>query len=173
VTEVLDDQYLTWLYSQVGDVKDRNRSRTYWNPLGQLYSIEFFDLVPNDDNRAEDGRALRDEWMAEKHISADPEWRSRGCSFLEMLIALCRRLAFEADGHVDVWFWHLINNLGLTDCTDRYPYDQAEVDARIHTVIYREYDRNGRGGLFPMRRGFKDQRHVEIWYQMNAYLLEG
>lgn len=173
MTEVLDDQYLTWLYDQVGDVKDRSRSRTYWNLFRQLYSIEFFWLVPNDDNRAEDGRALREEWANEYRLNLDPAWRSRGCSFLEMLIALSRRTAFESDGRTETWFWHLIDNLGLSDCTDRYSYDQTEVDARIHAVIYREYDRNGRGGLFPMRRAFKDQRHVEIWYQMNAYLLAG
>jgi hypothetical protein len=173
VTEVLDDPYFIWLYSQVGDIKDRNRSRTYWNLLAQLHSIEFVWLVPNDDNRAEDGRALREEWANEYGISLTSSSRSRGCSFFEMLIALSRRAAFEADGHAETWFWHFINNLGLSKYTDRYPYNEAEVDARIHTVNYREYDRNGRGGLFPMRYAYKDQRHVEIWYQMNAYLLDG
>jgi hypothetical protein len=173
VTEVLDDQYLAWLYSQVGDVKDRNRSRTYWNLLRQLHSIEFVWIVPNDDNRVGDGLELREEWISACSLAVDLDWRTRGCSFLEMLIALCRRIVFESDGHVDTWFWHLMDNLGLCEYTDRYSYNQAEVNTRIRKVIYREYDRNGRGGLFPLRYARKDQRDVELWYQMNAYLLDG
>jgi hypothetical protein len=174
VNEVLDEEYLTWLYSQVGDVKERNRSLTYWTLFRQMHSIEFVWMVPNDDNRVQDGRGLRDEWVTECKISVEPSsLRTRGCSFLEMLIGLSRRVAFEADGHVGTWFWHLIHNLGLLGCTDRSRYNQQEVDDRIKTVIFRTYDRNGRGGLFPMRHARKDQREVEIWYQMNAYLLAG
>jgi hypothetical protein len=173
VSTVLDDRYLTWLYSQVGDVKERNASRTYWQLFRQLHSIDFVYLVPNDDNRAEDGRALRYEWADEMHILPDRDWLASGCSFLEMLIGLSRRLAFEGDGQPPTWFWHLLENLGLQSCTDRTSYDHREVDARINTVIWRTYDRNGRGGLFPLRRARKDQRDVELWYQMSAYLLEG
>lgn len=175
MTRVLDEQYLIWLYSQVGNVKERNTSLTYWNLLRQMHSIEFIWLVPNDDNRVGDGRDLRYEWVTEFHIGARAtrEWLDRGCSFLEMLIALCRRIAFEADGQVDTWFWHLVDNLGLSGCTDRSNYNVYEVDDRIQTVIFRTYQRNGRGGLFPMRHARKDQRDVELWYQMNAYLLEG
>lgn len=168
---VLDDPYLSWLYSQIGNVKERNKSLTYWDLIRQMYSIEFIWLVPNDDNRVEDGRGLRQEWAEELGISLDPNWRTLGCTFLEMLIGLSRRISFEADGHAETWFWHLIENLGLLGCTDRSRYNQDEVDERIHAVIWRTYDRNGHGGLFPMRRARKDQRDVELWYQMNAYLL--
>jgi hypothetical protein len=169
----LDSLYLTWLYDQVGDVKVRNKSLTYWNLFRQMYATEYIWLVPNDDNRVEDGRALRQEWIHEQEFPVGPDWWARGCSFLEMLIGLARRLAFEGDGHPDVWFWHLIENLGLQDCTDDIRYDHDEVDERINAVIWRTYDRNGRGGLFPLRRARRDQRNVELWYQMNAYLLEG
>jgi hypothetical protein len=173
VTEYLDDLYLSWLYSQVGDVKERNQALTYWNLLRQMHSIEFIWLVPNDDNRLQDGRQLRFEFMSEQGVQKVPDWLDRGCSFLEMLVGLSRRLAFEADGHPSTWFWHLISNLGLQTCTDQFPYDQDEVNERINRVIWRTYDRNGNGGLFPLRRARKDQRNVEIWYQMSAYLLEG
>lgn len=173
MNEDLDDLYLSWLYSQVGDVKERNKSLTYWNLFRQMHSIEFIWLVPNDDNRVEDGRALRREWVWEHDISPDPVWLALGCTFLEMMIGLSRRLAFEGEGHPPVWFWHLIDNLGLHNCTDHYSYDRDEVETRINTVIWRTYDRNGHGGLFPLRRARKDQRNVELWYQMSAYLLEG
>jgi hypothetical protein len=157
------------LYSQVGDVKERDKSRTYWGLFRQMHAIEFIWLIPNDDNRVADGRDLRREWAGPHDIlGEDP-----GCSFLEMLLGLSRRMAFEGDGHPPVWFWHLIGNLGLQECTDDVDYDEVEVDHRINTVIWRTYDRNGRGGLFPLRRTRKDQRDVELWYQMSAYLLEG
>lgn len=173
MTNTLDDRYLTWLYSQVGDVKVRNTSETYWNLFRQMQETEFVWFVPNDDNRVEDGRALRYEWVMEVNVLPDRKWWESGCSFLEMLIGLSRRLAFEGDGHPHVWFWHLIENLGLQSCTDHEPYDYNEVDERLNAVTWRTYDRFGRGGLFPLRRARKDQRNVELWYQMSAYLLEG
>lgn len=168
----LDDQYLTWLYSQVAEVKTRKSSRTYWNLMRQLFSTEFAWFVPNDDNRAEDGRELRCEWVCNAGTEADPDWLSLGCSFLEMLIGLSRRLAFEAEGDVSYWFWHLINNMGLLGFHDRSNFRPEEVDDRTSAVIWRTYESNGNGGLFPLRNPSKDQRKVEIWYQLSEYLLQ-
>jgi hypothetical protein len=169
VNESLDDRYLTWLYSQVADVRVRNKSKTYWDLFKQLYEKEFIWLVPNDDNRIQDGLDLRYEWAYS--ISPAPGVSEDRCSFLEVLIALSRRLAFEGEGHPPVWFWHLIENLGLQNCTDRPKYDQDEVDDRLNDVILRTYKPDGTGGLFPMRNTRHDQRNVELWYQMNEYLL--
>ena len=172
MTETLDDLYLTWLYSQVGDVKVRNKSRTYWDLLRQMYNTPFVWLIPNDDNRVQDGLDLRYEWIMEIGITPDREWMEEDCSFLEILIALSRRLAFEGEGHPPTWFWHLIANLGLQECTDRSKYNQEEVNEVLETVIQRTYAPNGRGGLFPLRYPKHDQREVELWYQMNEYLLD-
>lgn len=171
MTETLDDHYLTWLYSQVGDVGVRNKSKTYWDLLTQMYNKPFLWLIPNDDNRIQDGFDLRNEWVSENDIPVDHDWMIRDCSFLEVIVALSRRLAFEGEGHPPAWFWHLMENLGLHTCTDRPKYNQDEVNARLETVIWRLYEPNGRGGLFPLRYPNHDQREVEIWYQMNEYLL--
>jgi hypothetical protein len=168
----LDDQYLTWLYSQVAEVKTRKSSRTFWNLFRKLYCVEFAWFVPNDDNRAEDGRALRSEWAASEGQSSDSPWFSLGCSFLELLIGLSRRLAFEGGGESPAWFWHLIDNLGLLGFNDRSNFSDEEVEDRTSTVIWRTYDRNGRGGLFPLRKASRDQRKTEIWYQLSEYLLQ-
>lgn len=171
----LDDQYLTWLYSQVGSVRLKNPNRTYWSLIRQLYTKEFIWIIPNDDNRVEDGRDLRYEFLECEGIT-DPEqeWLSLGCSMLEMLIALSRRLAFETDDEPRAWFWHLLEQLDLEQFNDRAYDDHARalIDEALDRVIWRLYSPDGRGGLFPLRRANEDQRDVELWYQFSAYLAE-
>lgn len=173
MSATLDDLYLPWLYSQVDarSVKKRNPARTHWTLLRQLHRIEYIWLIDRDDNRAEDGRALRYEWDDTHDFRVTHEWLLRGCSFLEMLIALSRRLAFEADGHADVWFWHLLDNIDLAQSNDHSNFDPHVVEEAVNTVIWRTYDRNGRGGLFPLKHAQRDQRKAEVWHQMNEYLL--
>jgi hypothetical protein len=168
----LDDQYLTWLYSQVAEVKTRKSSRTYWRLLKLLFCTEFAWFVPNDDNRAEDGRALRLEWASQTDIEVDENWETLGCSFLEMLIGLARRLEFETDYDVMFWFWHLINNMGLLGFNDRSNFVDEDVEDKTSAVIWRTYDPDGNGGLFPLREPERDQRKIEIWYQLSEYLLQ-
>lgn len=169
----LDDQYLIWLYGQVAEVKTRKSSRTFWNLFRQMFSTEFAWFVPNDDNRVEDGRELRREWATNTKTDIDSNWLSLGCSFLELLVGLSRRLAFETDGDAAHWFWHLINNLGLLGCNDRSGFRTEDVDDITSAVIWRTYDSNGNGGLFPLQHTTNDQRRVEIWYQLSEYLLQG
>jgi hypothetical protein len=38
--------------------------------------------------------------------------------------------------------------------------------------VNREYDPDGRGGLFPLDGTHANQREVELWYQMQAYIIE-
>jgi hypothetical protein len=96
---------------------------------------------------------------------------------LELIIALAYRCedmtADVVDGNRQVqdWFWDLLSNSGLEGYTDEQ-YDERLVDEILNNIIYRRYDRYGRGGLFPLKNPKKDQRKVELWYQMNAYLVE-
>ena len=171
--EPLDEQYLTWLYSRIGSTKVTNPTRTYWSLFKQLYQKEFVWLVPNDDNRVEDGRDLRYAFLEEaglKHV--DPNWMGLGCSVLEMLIALSERMAFEADGQARTWFWHLLDNIGLGGYTDAKQDCAEDIEDVVDRVIWRNYEPDGRGGLFPLENPASDQREVEIWYQLCAYLLE-
>lgn len=177
--EPLDDGYLYWLYGQVASVKLKNPARSYWKLLRSLYTTEFVWLVPNDDNRLEDGRDLRYEFIQEEDIDgSDEDWLTIGCSLLEMLIGLSRRLVFESDGEAGVgeWFWHLLGNLNLANFSDAHfqtEQQQMYVDHVLETVVWRNYRSDGFGGLFPLREPHKDQRKVELWYQLSQYLLEG
>lgn len=171
-----DDLYFEWLYGLVASVRNRNPERSYWRLLRQLYTKQFVWHVANDDNREEDGKELRDEFIFDQDIEdIEPFWLDLGCSFLEMLIALSRRAAFEAGGEPVEWFWKLMNNLGLRECTDAvYNKNIAKgVDEALDRVINRTYERNGAGGLFPLHGACDDQRRVELWYQLSAYIIDG
>jgi hypothetical protein len=170
----LDEAYFVWLYSQVGSVKLRNRSKTYWKLLRLLFQKEFtWQGIEKDGNRAQDGKDLRVQFLRETNTVVDEEgWLEMGCSFLEMMIALAWQLAFEGGGEQHERFWEMIDNLGLLDCTDAHPPDEAIVDHILNKVINRDYSPDGAGGLFPLQRTSEDQRRVELWYQANAYLLE-
>ncbi len=166
----IDELYFQWLYSQVGSVKLADPRRTHWNVLRVLYKKEFLWHIPNDDNRAEDGKALRYEFMDAEGLSdVSTHWIEQGCAVLELLIALARRLEFQTDEPVRNWFWTLMDHLGL-EITDTTSEDR--MDEILETFIWRTYHKDGNGGLFPLVNSQEDQRHVEIWYQMHAYLLE-
>lgn len=138
-----------------------------------LYQKEFIWLVKNDDNRVAEGRALRNEFVNELHLEElDLEWMNLGCSFFEMLLGLSRRLSFLDDGTPAEWLWHLLQNLQLSVYHDRTQIPERDIDEILDAVIWRLYSPDGTGGLFPLRYPSEDQRKVELWYQMNAYLLE-
>lgn len=166
MSALLEEQYFSWLVGQVATQRVR-----HWTLLRQLHHKEYVWIILNDDNRLEDGRYLRYQFLEEYGLSNEADWRQLGCSFLEMLIGLSRRLSFEAEGEPREWFWHLLRNLDLEDFTDDN-YIEEHVDEVMETVIWRRYLPDGTGGLFPLRYADEDQRNVEIWYQMGAYILE-
>lgn len=171
-----DEAYLIWLYSQIGTVKLKNPARTHWSLIRQLYKKEFIWLVANDDNRAEDGRDLREEFLDQHEpvLNLDPDWLHLGCSMLEMLIALSRRLSFDTDVDAREWFWELLENMGIgmAQSSDKQYTQETEYDVNevLERVIWRTYAPDGTGGMFPLQNPPQDQRRVEIWYQLNAYL---
>lgn len=178
----LDERYFTWLYSLIGTVTTRNPARNYWELARQLYQKEFEYFIPNDDNRAEDGRLLREEFLDMSPFEEWGEaeaWLALPCSFFEMLVALARKVAFEAysgegDEPTVEWFWQILSNLGLDVYSDanRSRLRRREIDRVLEVVNTRTYEDTGLGGLFPLNHAQEDQRQVEIWYQMAAYLDE-
>lgn len=173
-TEPLDESYFKWLYRQVAvDAESNEPSRTYWRIFRKLHTKEFFWLIPNDDNRIEDGRNLRLEFLEDSDIhDLDPGWLDLGCSMLELMIGLSRRLSFQAEGEPYAWFWELMENLGLEEFNDNRYLEEDVVEEILDQVITRTYTRTGRGGLFPLRRPNGDQRDIELWHQLDSYVRE-
>lgn len=163
-----------WLCSLV-DVQEGN----YWKLSEQLFKKPFDWTVPNDDNRAFDGRQLRERFCDEMHIDYRMENFPVEVSMFEMLIGLAYRCEDIMRGHEDkcmemvCWFWKMIENCGLyvyTDDAYEIEFNDIKVEEILDKIINRTYTKNGRGGLFPLKHSVKDQRKVEIWYQMNTYL---
>lgn len=169
----LDELYFTWLYEQVADSSAVDPSRTYWHLIRFLYKKEFVWMIPNDDNRVEDGKDLRVEFAEQSNLRrVDRGWMRLPCSFLELLIGLSRRLSFNYKGEPRGWFWHMLGNIGLGQCTDVRLLPAQDIDEVLDRVIWRTYEPNGIGGLFPLQEPCQDQRSVELWYQLSAYILE-
>jgi len=171
-----DEEYFKWLYGQIAYPKVKNPARTHWAFAKHLYTREFLWFVPNDDNRAEDGRDLRMEFVQlVDEVHPYDDWMHRGCSMLELLVALSRQLAFLSSGNAREWFWEMVENLGISishTSDSHYNHEiQEQVDDALNRVIFRTYGANGDGGLFPLVDPKKDQRGVEIWYQLNSYLV--
>jgi len=123
-----------------------------------------------------DGIELRFEFLAESDIreGRNSSWAMLECSMLEMLVALSRRLSFESDRTPAEWFWKLMENLGLQIYTDvKYNnFVKEEVNEALNKVIDKDIEPDGLGGLFPLRNPHRDQRRIELWYQMSDYLME-
>lgn len=173
-TETLDERYLNWLYGQVADVKKRH-GREFQCLVHQLHQTIFVAFVPHDENRIADAKDLRYEYLSEHEDEQGArEWTRAPCTMFELLIVLSRLLAFEMDDEVAPWFWHLIEVLDLEQFDDEEYDDHAHevIEAALMRVIWRTYSADGRGGLFPLRDPVKNQKEVELWYQLNAYLLE-
>ncbi len=170
----LDEAYFVWLYSQVASIKNRNRAQTYWSLLRFFYTKEFtWSDIEKDENRAKDGKNLRTEFIRDTGIEVREEgWLELGCSMLELFISLSYRLTFEGDGEPSEWFWGIVENLGLIECTDANPANESILNDILDKVIHRDYASNGAGGLFPLQNSQQDQRNIELWYQAQAYLLE-
>jgi hypothetical protein len=173
VKSPLDELYLTWLYGQVANVNETDPSQTYWGLFKQLYTTEFVWLVPHDDNRIEDGKHLRLEFAGQLDLDdIEPGWVSLGCSMLELYLGLARRLSFQAGGEARIWFSVLIRNTDLHMYNDTQKFPGKEVSEILDRIIWRKYNYNGHGGLFPLNEAIEDQREIELWYQMHSYLNE-
>lgn len=166
-------KYFKWMCDHVYEHRDR-KSVSFDKLLARLHDIEFRYLIPLDENRAEDGMDLRWRFAYEHGLPTVPSCLDGSCSVLEMLIALSIRCESIMDDtrygdRTGQWFWGMITNLGLGSMTDSR-FDSEYVDEVIDTFLYREYEPNGKGGLFTIPNCDEDLREVEIWHQLSWYL---
>lgn len=170
--EPIESLYFNWLVAKVSDPHARTPSQTHWKLLRELHSNEFVWTIARDDNRAEDGVNLRREFLVQTGLEPDDEWFNVGCSVFEMIYALCRHAAYQDGRRPYDWFWEIMENLGLAELNDASSIRPDDVAAVTQRLVFRQYERNGAGGMFPINNPRFDQRRVEIWYQLEGYLEE-
>lgn len=171
--EPIESAYFNWLCNKVMyNDGPRTPSNSHYRLFRELQNTEFLWTIdaPMDENRAADGLDLRHEFLIEARAEADPAWLNLGCSVLEMLLAFARRASFATGDSVKYWFWKFLDNLGLSDFTDASSVRSSEIENILERFIWRTYEYDGRGGLFPLDNPQHDQRKVEIWYQFWEYL---
>ena len=165
----INDEYFEWMYDLVGGLNG-SKVTSYRKLLMTLHATQFVYSIRMDENRAEDGVDLRRRFSALYSDMLDGP-----CSVLEMMIALAIRCEESIMDDASMgdrtgqWFWGMINNLGLGGMTDAN-YDRDYVEGCITRFLNRDYQPDGRGGLFRVRNCDVDLRKVEIWYQLCWYL---
>jgi hypothetical protein len=170
MSDPLIEDYLRWLAPQIRETWE---DQTYWELMGVMFEKKFDEVVPHDRNRMVDGLGLRREFCQERYIPTTPLDVLGECSFLEVLIGLSRRLSFAAGGKASDRAWQLITNLELNRMSDPLSrYKSRKANDILDRCIMRDYPPNGQGGFFPLAWADEDQRQVELWYQMAAYIDE-
>lgn len=164
----MDEEGYKWQLMRL--VLPAPNGKTYTTLLNKLYSMNFIPKIERDENRATDGLMLREDF----------EWNGdRPCSVLEMIIALAGRFdgnsGFDEE-HARYNFWIMVENLGIDIFDDGYvrknPYSQLKIESIIQNFMNRNYRSDGFGGLFPLKKAKYDQRKIEIWDQMQEWLIE-
>jgi hypothetical protein len=172
------DEYFEWLsYLVCGERYSSDIS--FSKLLMRLHSINFRYSIPMDENREEDGLSLRYRFAIfqgyEDCVDDILDYLEAPCSVLEMMIALaikCEETIMDdpsIGNRTAQWFWEMIKNLGLGSMYNKR-YDKRLVDISVERFLNREYEADGRGGLFVIKDYDRDLRDMEIWHQLLAYL---
>jgi hypothetical protein len=193
VVRRLEEMYFVWLKLQINFNyrRVRNSNAPQFTMLTMaMWEKPFPWVVPYDENRIQDGFELRYHFLQDENyalsfrelqdlygekilIASISEFRARPCRILEVLIALSRRLEFMEGSDAGWWAWKLITNLELHKMKDPISrVKKRRLDEALDALVWRTYDRDGSGGFFPLAHPEDDQRKIEIWYQMAAYLAE-
>lgn len=171
MSTMIDHEYKLWL---AGEVESRVGyiSENHNRLLTVMHETPFEWYVDNDDNRAEDGKALRQDFMLDQGINDAPKWwREYDASFLETTVALATRIALQTDEPVGKWFWKILDNANLYSQTDDV-FDGVEVEEIIYSIMRREVNPDGSRGFFPLKNPPHGFEHMEILYQMYSYIKE-
>lgn len=166
--EKIAQDYLAWLISIV-DTPSRQTDR-----MGRLFrhllQVPFVYTIPMDENRAGDGMTLRYSYFNKLGIGTP----AGEASVLEVLIYLAIRIEQtmvdpDIGDRVSEWFWVMMDNLGLSSIFDEV-FDEVEVNNILINWFNRNYEPDGKGGLFWLPGVDVDMRMVDIWFQANRFM---
>lgn len=170
ILPIPDIGYFDWL----SRIVNAENHREYQDALWFLASKTFFYSINEDANRVADALDLRREYRdtnSNKLVFGE-------ASVLEVLVALAERMAYISYSPTEInatehWFWEMLRNLGI-----KYHYSTELIARILDRWMGRRFGKNGEGSPFPLlhfcyssvTNPEKDQRKVEIWYQMQCYI---
>jgi len=175
MSDTVRKDYILWLSEQI-DLDCKDELGGYHFLVKSLFKKEFYWTIDKDENRAEEGKELRVIFSDECGFEDVPDEINGPCSVLEMMIALAKKwnqlvsLTEKEDNSVE-YFWTMIQNLGFEGCTDD-KFDPEMVRDKLDILLDRDYPKNGDGSLFPLKKLKEHQNELEIWYQLQNYLIE-
>jgi hypothetical protein len=164
--EPIEEAYFNWLCAKI--LYD-NRN-IYVDLLRMMHQTEFVWIVVGDKNRADEGIELRGDFIRESHYEPDPFWARAGCSVLEMIFGLAKRAEFLTDMPAKDWFWMIMSHLELDEYRQMTEEDVPHIQEVLDRLVWRLYEPNGYGGMFPMRWPKRDQTKLEIWFQFCEFV---
>ena len=170
----IEGEYFEWLYDYVCTGRSHDKV-SYRKLLEYLHQVEFIFSIPNDINRARDGVDLRYRFAMEMDDERIMDVLDGPCSVLEMMIALairCEETIMDNTSYgnrTGQWFWNMMANLGIGPMFDE-AFNAEFVEKTIDIFLRRDYEPDGKGGLFYIKGCEDDLREFEIWTQLCWYL---
>lgn len=184
--------YFDYLVQQIAFDGVICKGRFYSRLLSFMHAKDFYWMpnFPLDSDRAEDGYALRSKFLETfggqvNYAEFQAFCQSKKASILEVLVALCIRISglitSENNGIVGLYFWHLLDNLGLSWANDR-DFDPEVANDVFDGWMQRRYNPDGSGGNIFVFGNFggnnfvganlKNAREMNIWDQANLYFVK-
>lgn len=174
------NQYIEWI--AIAKLKfDYNEFSKYNALIWTLVDIPFDYSHPMDENRYNDGLGLRREFEnLTEYILADEAGYKERCTVFEMMAALAARCENQIMRDVALgdrsktWFLEMCKNLDILQWDfDHLQYSyKDDIKQKVYIWLSRKYEKDGKGSPFPLKNAQENQRNVQIWGQMNAYLME-
>lgn len=178
--------YFNYLVNQIAFDGVNLKGSFYTNLLNFMFAKDFYWMpnFPLDSDRAEDGYALREQFLRTfggqvNYAEFEAFCQHKKASVLEVLIALCIRisglLTTETSEVIGLYFWHLLDNMGLSWADDK-DFDPDIVNGVFENWMRRNYAPDGSGGNIFIFGNFnaanfmkKNAAEMNIWDQANFY----
>lgn len=178
----INDKYFNQLVKIISSYKDPDYISNHIDVLKLMYDTTFSVVIDNDENRIKDAINFRHGVLNALGINTNKYFEDGSASLLEVMISLADRMSFiisdpNNPNRLGECFWDIFSNIGMHMYTNEFIQDQNEKAMAFYRddvkcLMDRNYEYNGTGGFFPLIYANQDQRRVEIWYQMQAYLDE-
>jgi hypothetical protein len=166
--------YLDWLFALVESARPGQTFLYLFRALDRT-KFQADARTPLDANRVSYALGLRKEFFHTYSIPYTDDFSEARISMLELLIQLAYDMGeiTSREDNIPSYFFELLDNLSI--CVSDAEYTDIDaIDSAVYLVLQKVIKRrySSRGLLFPLKHPAADQRLVELWFQMNAYLIE-